>query len=115
MSMAVGAGAFQPSMCHSFTPAFFKAPLSLRAGSVINAMAHEQDMRRYGALAKYLPVTFAVMTIGTISITGLGIPGVDLGFAGFYSKDSIIHASYAAGAAAHPMCHFAFVITVSVA
>ena len=115
MFMAAGVGAYQASMFHLFTHAFFKALLFLGAGSVINAMAHEQDMRRYGGLAKYLPVTFAVMTIGTIAITGLGIPGVDLGFAGFYSKDSIIHAAYSAGAAGDPMGYFAFVIGVFVA
>jgi NADH-quinone oxidoreductase subunit L len=60
-------------------------------------------------------VTYAVMTIGTISITGLGIPGVELGFAGFYSKDSIIHAAWSAGMAGDPMGYFAFVIGVLVA
>jgi NADH-quinone oxidoreductase subunit L len=115
MFMAAGVGAYQSSMFHLFTHAFFKALLFLGAGSVIHAMVHEQDMRRYGNLAKYLPVTCAVMVIGTIAITGLGIPGVELGFAGFYSKDSIIHASYAAGAAGDPMGYFAFVIGVFVA
>jgi NADH-quinone oxidoreductase subunit L len=115
MFMAAGVGAYQSSMFHLFTHAFFKALLFLGAGSVINAMAHEQDMRRYGGLAKYLPVTFAVMTIGTIAITGLGVPGLELGFAGFYSKDSIIHAAYAAGAAGDSMGYFAFVIGVFVA
>jgi NADH-quinone oxidoreductase subunit L len=102
-------------MFHLFTHAFFKALLFLGAGSVIHAMVHEQDMRRYGGLAKYLPVTFAVMTIGTISITGLGIPGVEWGFAGFYSKDSIIHAAWQSGAAGDPLGYFAFVIGVFVA
>jgi NADH-quinone oxidoreductase subunit L len=115
MFMAAGVGAYQAGMFHLFTHAFFKALLFLGAGSVIHGMAHEQDMRRYGGLARYLPVTFAVMTIGTIAITGLGIPGVELGFAGFYSKDSIIHAAYAAGAAGDPMGYFAFVIGVFVA
>jgi NADH-quinone oxidoreductase subunit L len=115
MFIAAGVGAYQASMFHLFTHAFFKALLFLGAGSVIHAMAHEQDMRRYGNLAKYLPVTFWVMVIGTISITGLGIPGVDLGFAGFYSKDSIIHAAWAAGAAGDPMGYFGFVIGVLVA
>jgi NADH-quinone oxidoreductase subunit L len=115
MFMAAGVGAYQASMFHLFTHAFFKALLFLGAGSVINAMAHEQDMRRYGNLAKYLPVTCAVMVIGTISITGLGIPGVEWGFAGFYSKDSIIHAAYAAGSAGDPLGYFAFVIGVFVA
>jgi NADH-quinone oxidoreductase subunit L len=115
MFMAAGVGAYQAGMFHLFTHAFFKALLFLGAGSVIAGMAHEQDMRRYGGLAKYLPVTFAVMTIGTIAITGLGIPGLELGFAGFYSKDSIIHASYAAGVAGDPMGYFAFVTGVFVA
>jgi NADH-quinone oxidoreductase subunit L len=113
--MAAGVGAYQAGMFHLFTHAFFKALLFLGAGSVIHAMAHEQDMRRYGGLARYLPVTFLVMTIGTISITGLGIPGLELGFAGFYSKDSIIHAGWTAGAAGDPLGYFAFVIGVFVA
>ena len=115
MFMAAGVGAYQASMFHLFTHAFFKALLFLGAGSVIHAMAHEQDMRRYGGLAKYLPVTFGVMTIGTIAITGLGIPGLEIGFAGFYSKDSIIHAAYAAGVAGDPLGYFAFVMGVFVA
>jgi NADH-quinone oxidoreductase subunit L len=115
MFMAAGVGAYQASMFHLFTHAFFKALLFLGAGSVINAMVHEQDMRRFGGLVKYLPVTFAVMTIGTIAITGLGIPGVELGFSGFYSKDSIIRAAYSAGQAGDPVGYFAFVMGVFVA
>ncbi|MFN4176777.1 NADH-quinone oxidoreductase subunit L [Phenylobacterium sp.] len=115
MFFAAGVGAYQAAMFHLFTHAFFKALLFLGAGSVIHGMAHEQDMRRYGGLVKYLPVTYAAMTIGTIAITGLGIPGVELGFAGFYSKDAIIHAAYEAGGAGHPMGYFAFVIGVFVA
>jgi NADH-quinone oxidoreductase subunit L len=115
MFFAAGVGAYQAAMFHLFTHAFFKALLFLGAGSVIHGMAHEQDMRRYGALAKYLPWTYAVMTIGTIAITGLGIPGIELGFAGFYSKDAIIHAAYEAGGAGHPMGYFAFVIGILVA
>ena len=58
MFFAAGVGAYQAAMFHLFTHAFFKALLFLGAGSVIHGMAHEQDMRRYGALAKYLPVTY---------------------------------------------------------
>jgi len=83
-------------MFHLFTHAFFKALLFLGAGSVIHGMHHEQDMRNYGGLWKYLPITYAVMTIGTIAITGLGIPHV-FGFAGFYSKDTIIESAFAFG------------------
>jgi len=115
MFFAAGVGAYQAAMFHLFTHAFFKALLFLGAGSVIHGMAHEQDMRRYGALQKYLPITYAVMTIGTIAITGLGIPFLDWGFAGFYSKDAIIHAAYAAGGAGHPMGYFAFFIGILVA
>jgi NADH-quinone oxidoreductase subunit L len=115
MFFAAGVGAYQAAMFHLFTHAAFKALLFLGAGSVINGMAHEQDMRRYGALMPYMKWTYAVMTIGTIAITGLGIPGVELGFAGFYSKDSIIHAAFNAGAAGDSMGYFAFVIGIFVA
>ena len=94
MFFAAGVGAYQAAMFHLFTHAFFKALLFLGAGSVIHGMHHEQDMRKMGGLWKLLPVTYAVMTIGTIAITGLGIPGVG-GLAGFYSKDSIIESAYA--------------------
>ncbi len=114
MFFAAGVGAYQAAMFHLFTHAFFKALLFLGAGSVIHGMHHEQDMRRYGALRKYLPVTYAVMTIGTIAITGLGIPGVEWGFAGFYSKDAIIHAALAAGEH-NGLGYFAFIIGVLVA
>jgi NADH-quinone oxidoreductase subunit L len=118
MFFAAGVGAYQAAMFHLFTHAFFKALLFLGAGSVIHGMHHEQDMRRYGALAKALPVTYAVMVIGTIAITGLGVPPVfgleGLGFAGFYSKESIIHAAYSAGAE-NGIAYFAFVIGVLVA
>ena len=96
MFFAAGVGAYEAAMFHLFTHAFFKALLFLGAGSVIHGMHHEQDMRRMGNLWKYLPFTYAVMTIGTIAITGIGIPGLG-GFAGFYSKDTIIEAAFAAG------------------
>jgi len=115
MFMAAGCGAYQAGMFHLFTHAFFKALLFLGAGSVIHAMVHEQDMRRYGGLMKYLPITAGVMIVGTIAITGLGIPGAELGFAGFYSKDSIIHAGWMAGQAGNPMGYFAWINGVFVA
>jgi len=96
MFFAAGVGAYEAAMFHLFTHAFFKALLFLGAGSVIHGMHHEQDMRRMGNLWKYLPFTYAVMTIGTIAITGMGVPGL-FGFAGFYSKDTIIEAAFAAG------------------
>ncbi|MEI9963646.1 MAG: NADH-quinone oxidoreductase subunit L [Caulobacteraceae bacterium] len=111
MFFAAGAGAYQASMFHLFTHAFFKALLFLGAGSVIVGMHHEQDMRKMGALWNKLPVTYLVMVIGTLAITGVGIPGLDIGFAGFYSKDAIINAAWVAGQH-NPIAYFAFVLGV---
>ena len=112
MFFAAGVGAYQAAMFHLFTHAFFKALLFLGAGSVIHGMHHEQDMRKMGGLWKLLPVTYAVMTIGTIAITGLGIPGVG-GFAGFYSKDSIIESAFASFTNGHSaMGLFAFFVGI---
>ncbi|MGE4411173.1 MAG: NADH-quinone oxidoreductase subunit L [Sphingobium sp.] len=101
MFFAAGVGAYGAAMFHLFTHAFFKALLFLGAGSVIHAMHHEQDMRYYGALRKEIPITFWAMTAGTLAITGVGIPGTLFGFAGFFSKDAILEAAYAAGGIGH--------------
>ena len=108
MFFAAGVGAYGAAMFHLFTHAFFKALLFLGAGSVINGMHHEQDMRKMGGLWRLLPITYGVMMIGTLSITGVGIPGLDLGFSGFYSKDAIINAAYAAGRT-NGVAYFAFI------
>ena len=97
MFVAAGAGVYGAAMFHLFTHAFFKAMLFLGAGSVITAMHHEQDMRNYGALRKKIPLTFAAMLIGTLAITGVGIPMTHIGFAGFLSKDAIIESAFASG------------------
>jgi NADH-quinone oxidoreductase subunit L len=94
MFVAAGVGAPGAAMFHLFTHAFFKALLFLGAGSVIHAMHHEQDMRFYGGLRKQIPFTYWAMMAGTLAITGVGIVDV-FGFAGFYSKDSILEAAYA--------------------
>jgi NADH-quinone oxidoreductase subunit L len=73
------------------THAFFKALLFLGAGSVIHALHDEQDMRRMGGLWKVIPVTFASFVVGWLAI--IGVPG----FAGFFSKDAILAATYARG------------------
>lgn len=96
MFVAAGSGVYSVAMFHLFTHAFFKALLFLAAGSVIHAMHHEQDMRNYGGLRKKIPYTFAAMMIGTLAITGVGIPLTHYGFAGFLSKDAIIESAYAA-------------------
>jgi NADH-quinone oxidoreductase subunit L len=97
MFVALGAGVYSAGIFHLFTHAFFKALLFLGAGSVIHAMHHEQDMRKMGGLAKKIPITYWMMLIGTLALTGVGIPGTPLGFAGFFSKDSIIEAAYGVG------------------
>jgi NADH-quinone oxidoreductase subunit L len=90
MFTAAGVGAFQVSIFHLITHAFFKALLFLAAGSVIHAMSDEQDMRKMGGLWKLIPWTCAVMWVGNLALAG--IPP----FAGYYSKDAIISAAYAA-------------------
>jgi NADH-quinone oxidoreductase subunit L len=95
MFVGLGAGAYSLGIFHLFTHAFFKALLFLGAGSVITAMHHEQDMRAMGGLRKELPITFWMMMIGSLSLTGIGIPFTSLGFAGFVSKDADIEAVFA--------------------
>jgi NADH-quinone oxidoreductase subunit L len=95
MFAACGVGAYAAGIFHLFTHGFFKALLFLGAGSVIHALHHEQDMRMMGGLAPKLRVTWIMMLIGTLALTGAGIPHL-IGTAGFHSKDAIIEAAYAA-------------------
>lgn len=108
MFFAAGIGAYQAAMFHLFTHAFFKALLFLGAGSVIHGMHHEQDMRKMGAIAKAMPITYVIMIIGTLAITGVGIPHTSWGFAGFFSKDAIIESTFAAGMTGNTAAQFAF-------
>src|SRR6195256_5690327 len=94
MFFGAGVSAYGASMFHLFTHASFKALLFLGAGSVIHALHHEQDMRHMGGLWRKLPYTWTVMLVGTIALTGLGIPFTGFGAAGFYSKDAILEAAY---------------------
>ena len=84
----IGVAAFAAGAFHLMTHAFFKALLFLGSGSVIHAMAGEQDMRRMGGLRRYLPTTWATMMIGTLAIAG--IPPL----AGFFSKDEILFRAF---------------------
>ncbi|HEY3972944.1 MAG TPA: NADH-quinone oxidoreductase subunit L [Candidatus Sulfotelmatobacter sp.] len=88
MFMACGVGAFSAGIFHLMTHAFFKGLLFLGAGSVIHAVAGEQDMRKMGGLRSYIPWTFMTMGIATLAIAG--IPP----FAGFWSKDEILWKAY---------------------
>ncbi|MGC2410798.1 MAG: NADH-quinone oxidoreductase subunit L [Methyloceanibacter sp.] len=102
MFVAEGVGAYGTGIFHLFTHAFFKALLFLGAGAIIHALHHEQDLRRMGALRKVLPFTWAMMLIGTLSLTGFPFTS------GFVSKDAIIEAAYAAES---PVALYAFVLT----
>jgi NADH-quinone oxidoreductase subunit L len=108
MFVALGVGAYPMAIFHLFTHAFFKALLFLGAGSVIHAVSDEQDMRKMGGLWRLIPTTYAMMLIGTLALTGVGIPYI-FGFAGFYSKDAIVEAAYAA---TNPAAQFAFLMVV---
>jgi len=88
MVLAVGSGAYVAAIFHMVTHAFFKALLFLGAGSVIHGMHDEQDMKRMGALRKWMPVTWATFLIGWLAISG--VPP----FAGFWSKDEILAGAY---------------------
>ena len=91
MFMAAGVCAFDASIFHVFTHAFFKAALFLGAGAVIHALAGEQDMRRMGGMINKTPVTACVMIFAFLAI--VGFPG----FAGFWSKDLILERLFASG------------------
>ncbi|WP_128253668.1 NADH-quinone oxidoreductase subunit L [Falsirhodobacter deserti] len=95
MFVAAGLGVYSVAMFHLLTHAFFKALLFLAAGSVIHGMGGEQDLRNYGGLRRKMPMTFWAMLIGTLAITGVGIPFTWIGFAGFVSKDAILETAWA--------------------
>lgn len=103
MFVAAGAGAYQVSIFHLITHAFFKALLFLSAGSVIHAMSDEQDMRRMGGLWKKIPLTYTVMWAGSLALAGI------FPFAGYYSKDAILEAAFANGS---PSAIYGFVCGV---
>ena len=88
MFFAAGMGAYNVAIFHLFTHAFFKALLFLGAGSVIHAFHDEQNIEKMGGVWKKIPLTYALMLIGTLALTGFPL------FAGFYSKDAIIESAY---------------------
>jgi len=90
MFLAAGVGAYPVAIFHLLNHAFFKALLFLAAGSVIHAMSDEQDIRLMGGIARKLPVTWLMMLFGALALAG--IPP----FSGYYSKDAILAAAYAA-------------------
>jgi NADH-quinone oxidoreductase subunit L len=94
MFLAAGVQAYPASIFHLLTHAFFKALLFLCAGSVIHAMSDEQDMRKMGGLWRKIPITYVTMWIGSLALGGI------FPFAGYYSKDAILEAAFAAGTGA---------------
>ena len=105
MFVAMGLGAYGVGMFHLFTHAFFKALLFLGAGSVIHAMNGEQDMQRMGGLAGHLRITWLLMLIGTLSLTGFPLT------AGYFSKDAIIEAAFAHHGPVSFLCFWLLVIS----
>lgn len=88
MFLALGAGAFSAGIFHVMTHAFFKALLFLGAGSVIHSMHEQQDIRHYGGLKKYMPLTYGTFLVAAVAISG--IPPLS----GFFSKDEILWYSF---------------------
>ena len=101
MFMAIGASAYSLAYFHLISHAFFKALLFLGAGSVIHAVADEQDMRKMGGLKRLVPFTFAVMSIGSFALMGFPF------LTGFYSKDVILEVAFASYSSAG---HFAYTL-----
>ncbi|SBS77869.1 NADH-quinone oxidoreductase subunit L [uncultured Mycobacterium sp.] len=91
LAAGLGPAGYAVAIMHLLTHGFFKAGLFLGAGSVMHAMDDEVDMRRYGGLRKFLPITFATFGLGYLAI--IGVPP----FAGFFSKDAIIETAFGAG------------------
>ncbi|MDC3176839.1 NADH-quinone oxidoreductase subunit L [Pelagibacteraceae bacterium] len=103
MFFAAGVGAYNASIFHLTTHAFFKALLFLSAGSVIHAMHHEQDMRKMGGLFKKIPFTATMMWIGSLAI--IGFPYLS----GYYSKESILENAFYAS---NGIAYFAYVVGI---
>jgi NADH-quinone oxidoreductase subunit L len=93
MFIAAGVSAYQASIFHLFTHAFFKGLLFLCSGAVIHALGGDQDMRRMGGMWRKTPITYVTMWIGALSLSG--IPP----FSGYWSKDTILDAAWASGSA----------------
>jgi NADH-quinone oxidoreductase subunit L len=104
MFVALGVGGYGIAIFHLFTHAFFKALLFLGAGSVIHAMGGEQDMRKMGGLAPHIRITWAMMLIGTLALTGFPFT------AGYFSKDAVIEAAYASKAAPHMFAYALLIV-----
>jgi len=111
MFFAAGVSAYSAAIFHLMTHAFFKALLFLGAGSIIHAMSGEQDMRKMGGIWRKIPVTYALMWIGSLALAGIGLEDI-FGMAGFYSKDLILESAVASGKWYGTLAYILGVITV---
>ncbi|MGB6059522.1 MAG: NADH-quinone oxidoreductase subunit L [Microthrixaceae bacterium] len=109
MFLAVGTQNYVAAVFHMVTHAFFKALLFLGSGSVITQMSHEQDMRRYGNLRKYMPITAGTFIVGWLAIAG--VPP----FSGFWSKDEILAGAFNAGPAGPALWAIGLVVALMTA
>src|SRR6478609_1494264 len=91
LAVGLGAGVYALGIMHLLAHGFFKAGLFLGAGSIMPAMNDDVDMRRFGGLARRMPITFVTMACGYLAIIGFPF------FSGWFSKDPIIEAAFAAG------------------
>jgi NADH-quinone oxidoreductase subunit L len=105
MFVAMGVGAYGVGMFHLFTHAFFKALLFLGSGSVIHALGGDQDLRRMGGLSGHLRITWLLMLIGTLALTGFPLT------AGYFSKDAIIEAAFVHHGPVSFVCFWLLVIS----
>lgn len=105
MFFAIGMSAYSFALFHLVTHAFFKALLFLGAGSVIHALSGEQDLRKMGGLYRHIPITYALMWIGSLAL--MGVPG----FSGYYSKDLILEAAAAQGSWQGALCFYVGLIS----
>jgi NADH-quinone oxidoreductase subunit L len=108
MTVALGVSAYSVAVFHLMTHAFFKALLFLAAGSVIIGMHHDQDIRNMGGLRKHMPITWITSLLGSLALIGTPL------FAGFYSKDSIIIATFASNLPGAGFAQFAVMAGVFV-
>ena len=106
MFFAIGVSAYQAALFHLMTHAFFKALLFLSAGSVIHAMSGEQNMCRMGGIAGRIKVTYVMVWIGSLALSGMPF------FAGYYSKDIILEAVFGSSSA---VGYFAFWMGIAAA
>ncbi len=109
MFFACGVSAYGAGIFHLYTHGFFKALLFLSAGSVIHAMSDEQDIRKMGGIWKKIPLTYLMMLIGTLAITGFPL------LSGYYSKDMVLETAFASGSSGNEYGAFAFWMGITTA